>query len=404
MKIHEYQAKGFLKEYGVPVPEGRTVSTAAEARAAAEAIGCPVMVKAQVLVGGRGKAGGVKMARTVEEAEARAREILGMRIKGIEVQKVLIASAVDIAAEYYLSLTVDRAARAIQCIASASGGMEIEEIARTRPERIVTFAVSAARGLDRKNHFQELSRAFAQPALAEQAWRILSSMYRLFTEKDCLLVEINPCAQTPAGELVAADAKVIFDDNALYKHPELEKLRSPEEYSAEEMDARSNGLSYVGLEGSIGCIVNGAGLSMATMDLIKFFGGSPANFLDVGGSSSPEKVLHALRIVLKHIGVNAVLINIFGGITRCDDIARGILMAREKLSIKVPLVIRLIGTNEVEGRAILKGAGLDAFEDLTPAVKAVISAAPGGVRSRDGGSAAPSGARSKDGAPAGGGA
>ncbi len=380
MKIHEYQAKAFLKEYGVPVPEGRAVSTPEEARAAAQSIGCPVMVKAQVLVGGRGKAGGVKMARTVEEAEARARDILGMKIKGIEVQKVLVASAVEIASEFYLSLTVDRAARAIQCIASASGGMEIEEIAKTQPDRIVTFSVPATRGLDRKAHFQELSRAFAPSALAEQAWKILGSIYRLFTEKDCLLVEINPCAQTPAGELVAADAKVIFDDNALYKHPELEKLRSPEEYSEEEMDARSNGLSYVGLDGTIGCIVNGAGLSMATMDLIKFFGGSPANFLDVGGSSSPEKVLHALRIVLKHPGVSAVLINIFGGITRCDDIARGILMAREKLSISVPLVIRLIGTNEAEGRAILKGARLDAFEDLTPAVQAVISRSREAVR------------------------
>ncbi|HET6486525.1 MAG TPA: ATP-grasp domain-containing protein, partial [Spirochaetia bacterium] len=271
-------------------------------------------------------------------------------------------------------------------------GMEIEEIAKTQPDRIVTFSVPASRGLDRKAHFQELSRAFAPSAVAEQAWKILGEIYRLFTEKDCLLVEINPCAQTPAGTLVAADAKVIFDDNALYKHPELESLRSPEEYSDEEIDARSNGLSYVGLDGTIGCIVNGAGLSMATMDLIKFFGGSPANFLDVGGSSSPEKVLHALRIVLKHPGVSAVLINIFGGITRCDDIARGILMAREKLSIDVPLVIRLIGTNEAEGRAILKGAGLDAFEDLTPAVQAVISRSREAVRTGGGVEPRPRGA------------
>jgi len=375
VKIHEYQAKAFLKEYGVPVPEGRAVATPEEAGAAAQSIGCPVMVKAQVLVGGRGKAGGVKMARTVEEAEARAREILGMKIKGIVVQKVLVASAVDIAAEFYLSLTVDRAARAIQCIASASGGMEIEEIAKTQPDRIVTFSVPASRGLDRKAHFQELSRAFAPSAVAEQAWKILGEIYRLFTEKDCLLVEINPCAQTPAGTLVAADAKVIFDDNALYKHPELETCRSPEEYSADEMDARAAGLSFVSLEGTIGCIVNGAGLSMATMDLIKHFGGSPANFLDVGGSSNPQKVLNALRIILKNPRVTAVLINIFGGITRCDDIARGILMAREKLSLPVPLVIRLIGTNEKEGRAILAAAGIDAYDDLTTAVKGVVARA-----------------------------
>jgi succinyl-CoA synthetase beta subunit len=209
--------------------------------------------------------------------------------------------------------------------------------------------------------------------VADQAWKIVQSMRRLFTEKDCSLVEINPCALTAEGMLVAADAKVIFDDNALYRHPELEAYRSPEEYGAEEMDARASGLSYVGLDGTIGCIVNGAGLSMATMDLIKYFGGSPANFLDVGGSSSPDKVFHALRIILANPKVTAVLINIFGGITRCDDIARGILQAREKLALRVPLVIRLIGTNEKEGRALLAAAGIDAFDDLTVAVKGVVA-------------------------------
>ncbi len=379
MKLHEFQAKGFLREYGIPVPEGRPASTPQEARAIAASIGFPVMVKAQVLVGGRGKAGGVKMAKSADEAEARARDILGMKIKGIEVQRVLMAAAVDIAAEFYVSLAVDRSGKTVQCIASASGGMDIEEIAATQPDRIIRFPLDPENGPVAASHQGKLASAFGRE-LSDQAWAILQGMYRLFSEKDCSLVEINPCAKTQQGKLIAADAKVIFDDNALFRHPELENLRSPEEYGADEMDARSNGLSYVGLEGTIGCIVNGAGLSMATMDLIKYFGGSPANFLDVGGSSNPEKVLNALRIILKHRGLTAILINIFGGITRCDDIARGIVMARERLSIPVPLVIRLIGTNEAEGRAILKGAGIDAYEDLTEAVQGVVARA----RSTDG--------------------
>ncbi len=316
------------------------------------------------------------MAADPKEAAARARDILGMKIKGIEVSRVLVAKAVDIAAEYYVSLTVDRASKAVQCIASASGGMEIDEIAVTQPGKIIRFALDPGRGLVRDSHFDSLARAFAPTAVADQAWRIAEGMSRLFAEKDCSLVEINPCALTKGGTLVAADAKVIFDDNALYRHPELESLRSLEEYGEDEMDAKSHGLSYVGLEGTVGCIVNGAGLSMATMDLIKYFGASPANFLDVGGSSNPEKVLNALRIISKNPRVTAILINIFGGITRCDDIARGILMAREKLSIPVPLTIRLIGTNEKEGRQLLEAAGIDAYTDLTEAVQAVVGKTP----------------------------
>jgi succinyl-CoA synthetase beta subunit len=376
MKLHEYQARAFLREYGIPVPEGSVAATPPEARKIAEEIGGTVVVKAQVLVGGRGKAGGVKLARSPAEAEARARDIIGMSIKGIEVKQVLVVRAVDISAEFYLSMTVDRPQKTVQCIASASGGMDIEEIAVREPARIVRFALSPrGTGLVKAEHFDSLALAFPNAEVAEQGWAIAESMHRLFWEKDCSLVEINPCALTREGRLVAADAKVIFDDNALFRHPELEALRSSEEYGHDEMDARANGLSYVGLDGTIGCIVNGAGLSMATMDLIKHFGGSPANFLDVGGSSSPEKVLHALRIILGTGRVTAILINIFGGITRCDDIARGILMAREKLAIPVPLVIRLIGTNEKEGRQLLAGAGIDAFEDLTDAVKGVVARA-----------------------------
>lgn len=366
MKIYEYQAKELLSSHGVPVPRGWTASTPEEAAAAAERAGKPVMVKAQVLVGGRGKAGGVKAAANPAECRARAREILGMRIKGIEVKTVLVAEAVDIRQEYYLGLAVDRAGRTIQCIASSSGGMEIEEVAQTHPERIARFPA-------KDGNFTPLAGVFGAQ-LAAQAQETASRMLALFREKDCSLVEINPFALTPDGRLVAADAKVIVDDNALFLHPELERMRSPEEYSADEMEAKAAGLSFVGLDGTIGCIVNGAGLSMATMDLIKYFGASPANFLDVGGSSNPDKVVSALRIILRNPRLKAILINIFGGITRCDDIARGILSAREALSIPVPLVIRLIGTNEKEGRALLSEGGVDAFEDLTEAVKAAVAA------------------------------
>jgi len=376
MKLHEYQAKELLRESGIPVPDGRVARTPEEARSLAGEIGCPVMIKAQVLVGGRGKAGGVKLARDPAEAFSHAGAIIGMKIKGIEVQQVLVAKAVDITSEYYVSLTVDRSSKSIQCIASASGGMEIEEIAVKEPHKIVRFTVDPESGLSRQAHFESVSRAFGSGPRADQAWEIVSGMYRLFTGRDCSLVEINPCALTPQGRLVAADAKVILDDNALFRHPEMEKYRSAEEYGADEMEARSQGLSYVGMDGTIGCIVNGAGLAMATMDLIKYFGGSPANFLDVGGSSNPEKVLVALRIITRNPRVKAILINIFGGITRCDDIARGILMAREKLGIPVPLTIRLIGTNEKEGRAMLQEAGVEAFTELTEAVQAVVSGAP----------------------------
>jgi succinyl-CoA synthetase beta subunit len=376
MKLHEYQAKELLAEHGIPVPEGIVARTPEEARMLAGRIGCPVMIKAQVLVGGRGKAGGVKMAKDPSEAFSHAKAILGMRIKGIEVQHVLVARAVDISSEFYVSLTVDRTSKSIQCIASASGGMEIEEIAVKEPHKIVRFAVEPERGLTREAHLGDLARAFGAGPLAEQAWKIVSGMHALFTGKDCSLVEINPCALTPAGSLVAADAKVILDDNALFRHPEMERYRSAEEYGADEMEARAQGLSYVEMDGTIGCIVNGAGLAMATMDLIKYFGANPANFLDVGGSSNPEKVLHALRIITRNPRVTAILINIFGGITRCDDIARGILMAREKLAIPVPLTIRLIGTNEKEGRAMLQEAGVEAFTELTEAVQAVVKGAP----------------------------
>lgn len=372
MKIHEYQARDLLAQYGIPVPPGKVARTAAEARAAAEAIGAQVVVKAQVLVGGRGKAGGVKLADTPEQAEARARDILALVIKELPVEKVLVAKAIDIKREYYISVTLDRSKKRAVLIGSAAGGVEIEELAVREPEKILMQEVDPIAGLDDRTLDAYCARLFTEPAKVRQAADTFRKMYRLFLEKDCSLVEVNPYAELPDGSLVAADAKINFDDNGLFLHPEVEALRNPEEYSPDEIEARVSGLAFVSLDGDIGCIVNGAGLAMATMDLIKLFGGDPANFLDVGGSSNPEKVLNALRILTRNPKIKAILINIFGGITRCDDIANGIVMARNKLGMHLPLVIRLIGTNEQQGREILQREGLSAAENLSEAVKLVV--------------------------------
>ncbi len=373
MKIYEYQAAQLFRDYGIPVPDGRVAATPEEARVIASAMGHPVVVKAQVLVGGRGKAGGVALARTPEEARDHARRILGMSIKGVAVGQVLVSRAVDIASEYYLGLAVDRSSKSVQCIASASGGVDIEEVAAKTPERIVRFPVLPSVGLDRISQYPELARVFPGVGLADQAWGILGRLLKLMVEKDCTLVEVNPLILEAGGRLVAADAKVIVDDNGLFRHPDIEGMRASEEYSAEEVEARANGLAFVGLDGAIGCIVNGAGLAMATMDIVKQAGGRPANFLDVGGSSNPDKVVAALRLLLGNPRLEAILINIFGGITRCDDIARGILQARATIAIPVPLVIRLVGTNEAEARRLLAAEHIEASSDLGEAVRRVVS-------------------------------
>jgi len=378
MKIHEYQARELLASYGVPVPPGKVACSAEEAASIAEEIGLPVVIKAQVLVGGRGKAGGVKVAHSLEEAREAADKILKLTIKDIPVEAVLVAKAVDIQKEYYLSVTVDRSNKKAVCIVSASGGVDIEELAVKEPEKILKKHIDPLLGPDRNTLRKYLSAAFP-PALLDQALEALLNLYRLLVDKDCSLVEINPYAQIEGSTLIAADAKINFDDNGLPKHAEVEALRTAEEYSREEIEAKEAGLSFVSLEGDIGCIVNGAGLAMATMDLIKLFGGQPANFLDVGGSSSPQKVLTALQILTRNKKLKAILINIFGGITRCDDIARGILIARDQIDLPVPLVIRLIGTNEKEGRALLEQAGLEAASEMTDAVKKVLEKAKAGV-------------------------
>ena len=377
MKIHEYQARDLLQAYGVPVPPGKVARSGREAAGIAGEIGLPVVVKAQVLVGGRGKAGGVKIARTVQEARETAERILALTIKDIPVEAVLVAKAVDILKEYYLGVTVDRNTKKVVCIVSASGGVDIEELAAKEPEKILKHYIDPLRGPDEKDLREFLAAAFAK-GLVDQAAAALGNLYRLLIDKDCSLVEINPYAQVGERTLVAADAKINFDDNGLIKHADVEALRSAEEYSPEEIEAKEAGLSFVSLDGDIGCIVNGAGLAMATMDLIKLFGGRPANFLDVGGSSSPQKVLTALRILTRNQSLKAILINIFGGITRCDDIAKGILIAREQIDLPVPLVIRLIGTNEKEGRALLEQAGLEAASEMTEAVRKVLERAKAG--------------------------
>ena len=378
MKIHEYQARELLASYGVPVPPGRVARSAEEAVHSAEEIGLPVVIKAQVLVGGRGKAGGVKLAGTEEEVREAANKILTLTIKDIPVEAILVAKAIDIRKEYYLSVTVDRANKKALCIVSASGGVDIEELAVKEPDKIFKYYIDPLEGPEEKELRRFLGEAFPE-RLLDQAVAATGNLYRLLIEKDCSLVEINPYAQIDENTLIAADAKINFDDNGLAKHADVESMRTAEEYSREEIEAKEAGLSFVSLEGDIGCIVNGAGLAMATMDLIKLFGGQPANFLDVGGSSSPQKVLTALQILTRNQKLKAILINIFGGITRCDDIAKGILIARDQIDLPVPLVIRLIGTNEKEGRALLEKAGLEAASEMTAAVKKVIEKAKAGV-------------------------
>ncbi len=380
MNIHEYQGKEIFKAYGIPVNDQAVVTTPAAARAAAEAMGTTVVVKAQVLVGGRGKAGGVKLAKSPEEAEAKARDILALTIKGIPVEKVMITPASEILKEYYLSITVNRNDRNLLLMMSKAGGVDIEDLAVNRPEEIIRFPIHPTDGIDEAGLEKALTEVFEKPALVEQATDVVHKLFKAFMEKDCSLVEINPYALVPGdgdeGEkLVALDAKVNFDDNALYKHADVEEMRNPEELSADETAAKAANLSFVSMDGYIGCMVNGAGLAMATMDIIKLYGGDPANFLDVGGSSNPQKVVDALKIITGNPKVKAILINIFGGITRCDDIANGILEALKQIDIKLPMVIRLIGTNDEEGREILESAGLQSYQALGDAVEHVVQAA-----------------------------
>jgi len=356
---------------------GQVVTTPDAAAAAAVALGGHVVVKAQVLSGGRGKAGGVKLADTPDAAAAAAAEILGMEIGGYRTDRVLVVRAVDIADEFYAGFTLDRNARCLALIFSAAGGVEIETVAAETPEQILTLPVPDADALADPKLLPLLEQAVTEQATCTAIAGMVRNLYRLCRELDGSLVEINPLARLADGSIVAADAKLVLDDNGIPLHPELEALRNPEEYTADEIEAREADLSFVSLDGDIGCMVNGAGLAMATMDMIKLAGGSPANFLDVGGSSNPRKVLEAMRILLRNPKLKAILVNIFGGITRCDDIAEGIVQARDTLAINVPIVIRLIGTNEEAGHTRLREAGLTATAGMAEAIEAVVAAAAG---------------------------
>jgi len=376
MNIHEYQAKEIFARFGIPVPAGTVVRTALEAEAVAARIGKPVVVKAQVLVGGRGKAGGVKIAQTPAEAKEKAGQILGMDIKGEKVQKVLVAEAVDIAREIYVGVVLDRRAQRPLIMASAEGGVEIEITARENPQAIRRVQIDPLQGIHpyaARNLAAELA---GNAELAKPMADIIEKLYRVFDETDASLAEINPLVVTKDGRVLAIDAKLNFDDNALYRHADIEAMRDTEAEDAGEGKARAEGLSFVRLSGNVGCIVNGAGLAMATMDLVKEYGGQPANFLDIGGSSRPEKVVTALTIITADKSVRSILFNIFGGITRCDDVARGLVIAFNQMNLKLPVVVRLTGTNEKEAREILKQIpSLHSAETMDEAVKKAIQLA-----------------------------
>jgi len=378
MKLHEYQSKQLFAECGIPIPRGRMAMTSQEARSIAEELGGRVVVKSQVLVGGRGKAGGIRLVDSPEEAEEAATQILAMTIKGLPVRRVLVDEAADIETEIYLGITNDRARRCPVMIASAEGGVEIEEVARTHPERIVRVWIDPLLGL-REYQARLLAASIELPRdLWKSFIRIASGLFKAYTENDATLAEINPLVVTGEHTLLALDGKMVIDDNALFRHPGLAEMRDLDEEQAEEREARKYGLSYVKLDGDIGCMVNGAGLAMATMDVIHLYGGAPANFLDIGGGATAEKVAAAIQIILRDPDLKAMLFNIFGGITRCDEVARGILAALEQTPTDLPMVIRLVGTNEEEGRRMLADAALETATTLAEAAQKAVALAQGG--------------------------
>jgi len=387
MHLHEYQAKALFRDHGIPVPAGVTAHSVEEAVAAAATLGGEGwVVKAQVHAGGRGKAGGVKLVRSVDELRAAAEVLLGARLathqtgpEGLPVHVLLVEPLTDIGRELYLSLLVDRARRQVAIMASAAGGMDIEEVAAKTPERIVTAHVNPAAGFQ---PYIARRLAFALGLGGEQIrafGRLLAGLYDLFVASDASLIEINPLIVTGAGALIALDAKVNLDDNALYRHATLAELRDPSQEDAAEASAAEHALNYIRLDGNIGCMVNGAGLAMATMDLIKLHGGAPANFLDVGGGTTEERVAEAFKLILSDDKVEGVLVNIFGGIVRCDLIAEGIIRAVEEVHVAVPVVVRLEGTNVERGRQLLADSGLSiiAADGLTDAAQKIVAAVGG---------------------------
>jgi succinyl-CoA synthetase beta subunit len=378
VNIHEYQAKELLRAEGVPVPPGQVATTPEEVATIARDFGGTVVIKAQVHVGGRGKAGGVKLAKNPEEAKAIASKILGMDIKGLPVQKVLVTPAADIASEAYVGIILDRASKKPVFMVSAAGGIDIEEVAAKTPEKILRLPVDTRYGLEPYQATRLAYFLFSDSKQVKAAARIMRQLYTGFMKNGCSLAEINPLVVTPAGDVVALDAKMVIDDNELDRHPNLAALRDESAEEPSEVLARNANLTFIKLDGDVGCVVNGAGLAMATMDLVKYYGGEPANFLDIGGSSNPEKVVNALRIITADPSVKAILFNIFGGITRTDDVANGIVTATKQNPLKVPLVIRLTGTNEETAMKILKENGFSASSDMDEAVQKAVALAKGG--------------------------
>jgi succinyl-CoA synthetase beta subunit len=376
MKLHEYQSKTIFSKYGIPIPRGRVAATAVEAKHIAEELGGRVVIKSQVLVGGRGKAGGIKLAKDPNEAEQLATQILGMEIKGLPVRKVLVDEAASIDQEIYLGITNDRAAKKPVIMASAAGGVDIEEVAATNPEKIIKVHIDPLLGI-KDYQTRDIASGIDLP---REYWKTfgetVKGLWQAYSENDATLAEINPLVISK-GRLVALDGKMLIDDNALFRHPNLNEMRDLDVEAPSEIEARKYGLTFIKLDGNIGCMVNGAGLAMATMDIIKLFGGEPANFLDIGGGAGADKVAAAMRIILSDPSVKAILFNVFGGITRGDEVAKGILAAMQEVQPKVPMVIRLVGTNAEEGRRLLANANMITAETLADAAQKAVAAAQG---------------------------
>ena len=375
MNVHEYQAAMLLSQHGIPVNRGEIATTPEEVEAIAARLGGRVAIKAQVHTGGRGKAGGITLAQNPAQARVLAEQILGMDIRGHRVRKVLVVPGVAIAQEFYLGVILDRPRRRIAVMASAEGGVDIEEVARERPEKIVRVLADPYLGLHAYQARELGFRLGIAPDKIPGFATIAQHLFDAYVKEDATLAEINPLVLTQEGAWLALDAKMSFDDNALFRHPAIEELRDPEEEDPTELEARRAGISFVKLSGTIGCIVNGAGLAMATMDAVKLHGGEPANFLDVGGGASAEQVAKAFQLVTADPNVRAILINIFGGITRGDVVATGIREALQQVNVSVPIVVRLAGTNAEEGRRLLAEAGLHAVDTMDEAAKAVVAAA-----------------------------
>jgi succinyl-CoA synthetase beta subunit len=380
MKLHEYQSKQIFERFGIPIPKGRIASTSDEVKQISEELGGTVVIKSQVLVGGRGKAGGIRLVKSPEEAHDMATKILGMEIKGLPVRKVLVDEAISINREFYVGIVNDRKSQKPVLMVSAAGGMEIEEVAQHNPEKIVKVYIDPLLGL-RDYQLRDAAIAIDLP---KTLWKlfieIVQGLWKAYESCDATLAEINPLVLTSENKLVALDAKMVLDDNALFRHPDLADLRDMDLEAASEVEARKYGVTFIKMNGNIGCMVNGAGLAMATMDILALCGGEAANFLDIGGGASADKVAASLRVILADKNVRSILVNVFGGITRCDEVAKGILNASKEVGVKVPMVVRLVGTNEEEGRKLLKEAKFNAAETLYQAAQMAVKLAAGDLQ------------------------